>query len=338
MNSVGTGSWVPPRDLQAERLTVVACTPHYFGDDYVKPFDVPKELGIDLSCNFSTDQALLDKADACWFHAPSITRLPKEKKQPWILMSMESDRNWPILANPEVLGRFDLHMTYRLDSDVPALYPNWKQYGDFRRPPIPVDGKSKRSPAVYIASNPVAYRDAYVRQLMAHMPIDALGSCLNNRSIAGFVRRGNARCKGGFASILDVLPGYKFYLAFENSLSRDYVTERLFHALAAGTVPVYCGAENIDDFLPGDNAVINVRDFAGPRELADYLLYLDQDDQAYQRYLEWKDRDYCASFERLLDIGTIDPLHRMAVKLAHRCPGTCTCGGRLRAQPQEIDP
>ena len=327
------GGWSPPEDLRSGSLTVFACTPHYFGDDYVQPFDLPAEWGLGLHCSFTDDPTLMAEADAWWFHGPSISRLPREKNQPWILMSMESERNWPLLTNPDVLDRFDIHVTYRLDSDVPAPYPNWRDYGDVRKPPVPVREKNAQVPAVYIASNPVPYRDAYVTQLMTHMPVDSLGACLNNTTVEGFVAGENSWGRGGFASILEVLPTYKFYLVFENTFSRDYVTERLFQALAAGTVPVYCGADNIEEFLPADDAVIKVRDFPGPRALADYLLYLDQDDGAYEKYLAWKERDYSDGFRRLLDIGTIDPRYRMAVKLAHGCSRACSCGGRLRALP-----
>lgn len=330
MSASGELGWRPPKDLKPGTLTVVACTSHFFSDDYVRPFALPEEWGVDLSCNFTGDPAFLERADAWWFHGPSITRLPKDKKQRWILMSMESDRNWPLLQNPDVLARFDLHMTYRLDSDIPTPYPNWRDYGDLRSASVPVKEKNRRVPAVYIASHHVPYRDAYVAQLMTHMPVDSLGACLRNKSPTDFVSGNDIRAGNWSGSILEILPTYKFYLAFENSLSRDYVTERLFHALAAGTVPVYYGAENIEDFLPADDAAIKVRDFTGPRELADYLLHLDQDDQAYEQHLAWKGREYPDRFKRLLDIGTIEPLHRMAVKLAHRCPRTCSCGGRLR--------
>ncbi|MGA8260697.1 MAG: glycosyltransferase family 10 [Arenicellales bacterium] len=331
----GRGTWSPPEDLRSDRLSVVACTSHFFGDDYIKPFDLPTEWGVDLHCNFTDDPSLLAEADAWWFHGPSITSLPKEKNQPWILMSMESERNWPLLRNPDILDRFDIHVTYRLDADVPAPYPNWRDYGDLGKPPVPVREKNTRVPAIYIASNPVPYRDAYVAELMTHMPVDSLGACLNNKSVEGFVAGGDIWRRGGFASILEVLPTYKFYLVFENSLSRDYVTERVFHALAAGTVPVYCGADNVEEFLPADDAVIKVRDFPGPRALAEYLLHLDQDERAYEKYLAWKERDYSDGFRRLLDIGTIDPRYRMAVKLAHHCPKACSCGGRLRGDPRD---
>jgi len=38
---------------------------------------------------------------------------------------------------------------------------------------------------------------------------------------------------------------YKFCIAIENSLAMDYVTEKVYDALAAGCVPIYYGAPNI---------------------------------------------------------------------------------------------
>ena len=41
-----------------------------------------------------------------------------------------------------------------------------------------------------------------------------------------------------------VLSNYKFYLAFENFAVDDYVSEKVFEGLFAGTVPVYRGASS----------------------------------------------------------------------------------------------
>lgn len=38
-------------------------------------------------------------------------------------------------------------------------------------------------------------------------------------------------------SKLDIIAPYKFVMAFENSVARDYVTEKIFGGLAVGTVP-----------------------------------------------------------------------------------------------------
>ncbi|KAJ6707818.1 ALPHA- 13 -FUCOSYLTRANSFERASE [Salix viminalis] len=47
---------------------------------------------------------------------------------------------------------------------------------------------------------------------------------------------------------VETLKRYKFSLAFENSNEEDYVTEKFFQSLVAGTIPVVIGAPNIQDF------------------------------------------------------------------------------------------
>jgi alpha-1,4-fucosyltransferase len=43
---------------------------------------------------------------------------------------------------------------------------------------------------------------------------------------------------------------YKFHLAFENSESESYVTEKYYLALSSATIPIYFGAPNIEQFYP----------------------------------------------------------------------------------------
>ncbi len=334
----GTGSWLTPDDLKTKELLVVAYTGHFFGDDYVQPLDLGETLGLPVRCHFTSDRSLLEQADAVWFHAPSLSRfrrLPRKRRgQKWILASMESDVNYPILRNSRIVRRFDLSMSYRLDSDIPAPYPTWHEYGDFLTQPRPFETKVLTgAPLAYIASNPVHDRDRYVKAMMRHIPVDSYGRCLNNRSPDDFVDRANSWGAGVWESVRKTIRNYRFYLAFENSRTTDYVTERVFHALVEGTVPVYRGAPNICEFMPADDAVICADDFAGPAELAHHLHYLAERPEEYERHLAWKRRPLPERFKRLVDVASIDPRLRMAVKLAHNCGPECSCGGRLRLPP-----
>lgn len=323
-------SWTPPANLHSQNLLVVACTDHFFGKDYGQTAKFPQEWGLDFDCEFNQDLSLMEHADALWFHGPSITGLPEKKPgQKWILMCMESDQNYPFLNDGNAMGLFDIQMTYRLDSDVPTLYPNWRQYGSFLDPPMSIEYKNAQpSPVLYAASHPVAYRDDYVMELMKHIAVDSIGACLKNRDIEGF-SSGTGFANNGFSSLLSVIRRYKFYLAFENSLTKDYVTERVFMALAAGAVPVYLGASNIMKFMPAQSAIICADDYESPQKLAEYLHFLDQDDAAYQAHLAWKTKGYSKQFRQLVDVSNIEPLARMFVKLAHRCNWECRCGGRM---------
>jgi hypothetical protein len=106
----------------------------------------------------------------------------------------------------------------------------------------------------------------------------------------------------GYSSKQKLLRSYKFVLAFENSSCRDYVTEKLFQPLMTGCVPVYRGAPNVEDFVPGDHCYINAADFASPRHLAEYLQRLNGDEKAYAEYFAWKTRPLRAGFLRLLEM------------------------------------
>ncbi|XP_026347126.4 4-galactosyl-N-acetylglucosaminide 3-alpha-L-fucosyltransferase FUT5 [Ursus arctos] len=85
--------------------------------------------------------------------------------------------------------------------------------------------------------------------------------------------------------------GVQDYLAFQNSLHPDYITEKPWrNTLDAGAVPVVMGPSrrNYEQFLPPD-AFIHVSDFQSPKELAQYLLALDKDHARYLSYFHWRE-------------------------------------------------
>ena len=57
----------------------------------------------------------------------------------------------------------------------------------------------------------------------------------------------------------DTLSRYKFSLAFENSCEPEYVTEKFWQSLVAGTVPVVVGAPNILNFAPTNDSILHIK-------------------------------------------------------------------------------
>jgi hypothetical protein len=55
-----------------------------------------------------------------------------------------------------------------------------------------------------------------------------------------------------------------------------------------GSLPVYMGAPNIDDWLPGKDSVVKTSDFKSPEALAAYLKKLLEDEKEYKQYFNWK--------------------------------------------------
>lgn len=85
-----------------------------------------------------------------------------------------------------------------------------------------------------------------------------------------------------------VLETYRFSICYENA--RDipgYITEKIFDCFFAGCVPVYWGAGNVLEHIPGE-CFIDKRDFPDYETLYDYMCSMT--DRDYLAYLESIDR------------------------------------------------
>ena len=54
---------------------------------------------------------------------------------------------------------------------------------------------------------------------------------------------------------------FQFYLALENSLCKDYVTEKYFKILPYNVIPIVLNAVNMTDIAP-PHSYIDIKDFA----------------------------------------------------------------------------
>ena len=66
------------------------------------------------------------------------------------------------------------------------------------------------------------------------------------------------------------LSRYKFAICFENIVYSGYVTEKIIDCLVAGTIPIYMGAPDIDDFVPTE-AFIDLRQFDSWDDLDSFI-------------------------------------------------------------------
>ena len=84
-----------------------------------------------------------------------------------------------------------------------------------------------------------------------------------------------------------ILSKYKFYLSFENAKVGDYVSEKVFDGILAGTLSIYWGAPSIHKLLPGDGAILSAEGVE-PEALAETLKTLAADEALYNKHFEWK--------------------------------------------------
>ena len=248
---------------------------------------------LPAGCEITTQRELFAQADAVVFHIPDMGRihhLQKRHGQLWVAWSMECEALYPRQLEPDFKQQFDLSMTYRLDSDVPVPYYQTSLLQELKTPAQP---KPPGNLAVLFVSSRFnhSHRLEYLQELMGYLEVHSFGKLFNNRRIEGDMGR---------QTKLEVSAGYAFSLAFENSIATDYVSEKFYDPLVAGSVPVYLGAPNIDQFAPGDHCYINAADFK-PSELVNYLNALSQDERGYQSYLAWKDLPLRENFIQMVE-------------------------------------
>ena len=117
---------------------------------------------------------------------------------------------------------FNWTATYRHDSELVAPYEKWV-YTDptVRRKPVTVNfAANKTRKVAWFVSNCGAKnkRLEYAHSLQKYMDVDIYGSC----GTKSCPRHSGKHCFEILAK------DYKFYLAFENSNCRDYITEKFY--------------------------------------------------------------------------------------------------------------
>lgn len=243
------------------------------------------------NCELTYKDSALSKADAVMVHFHRTTGpddLPPRTRpdQKWIWLSDESMYNTFMMAKNKDIsqynGKFNWSMNYRMNADVPVPYGRTILLTDAEKENInTIDYFALKNKTVAIMGSNCGGRNGrwqYVKLLQVHMQVDTYGGC------------GTLKCPGHFTKDCPLISHYKFYLAFENSNCDEYLTEKVWwNAFEKGAVPVVMGSkkEVYKKLLP-PGSFIYVEDFKTPKELAEHLLYIASNREAYNGYHEWR--------------------------------------------------
>lgn len=271
---------------QKREILILLYTDFFMGPWYLR---WNKHYPCKFNCEFTYNKNVLDKANAVGFHDADLPPvLPKRTKQDqlWIYFNLESPVN---SKTRDYKNIFNWTMSYRTDSDVFTPYGNYEPLSCSETLEIENESRDQNFAArktkmvAWVSSNceDSIGRYEYVQKLSRYVNVDIFGKCGNLSCEQGSNTRLSNDCK-------KKLSKYKFYLAFENSLCYDYVSEKYWeNALENELIPVVMGSADYGRVgIPG--SYINVEDFETVRNLADYLKYLDQNDTAYNEYFQWK--------------------------------------------------
>lgn len=246
-----------------------------------------------------SDFRFLEQFDAVLFsvHELWISSLPPRRyrrptKQRFVLLTQESPQSMGYFKPGAFDNFFNWTMSYRRDSDVQLLYGRIKPLSNANSTRsqqtenglVPQRHYNKTKKVAWMVSHCKTFskREEYVDKLKEFIPVDIYGRC------------GNLTCKRNASHWLSdpscyvqLAKEYKFYLSFENSLCQDYVTEKFFSILEYDLVPIVMGGADYESIAP-PNSYIDTARFQSPSELADYLWYLDSNNEEYEKYFDWK--------------------------------------------------
>lgn len=200
-------------------------------------------------------------------------------------------------------SKWDLTMTYELDSDVPVTYvPPYELY---MRPAAFEHATSHPRPLVsWVASKCItkSNRTAIAQAFLDAGLLESYGNCLNTKALPSTASPREASKAVDAAAFpqyflhgrqdtiskLAVHHDHPFALVMENTIAPAYVTEKVFHALAAGVVPIYFGTADIDFYVP-QGSIIKAADFGGDHAaLVAHVRAIAADPHLYQQYHVWR--------------------------------------------------
>jgi len=187
-------------------------------------------------------------------------------------------------------------MTYRLDSDFPFTYGQFRRVKEHPanisrlvaehglREADALAISRKRDRAAWFVSNcwSLSRREKYVQALRVHFNVDVYGQCGRMKC----ARENESECWR------NVSRDYKFYLSFENSICRDYVTEKLFNVykMAQNVIPVVLGGANYADLAPPHSYVdVLSNGHENPQKLAKTLREISLDNELFASYFWWRE-------------------------------------------------
>ena len=264
----------------------------------------PNKLFRDCSqslCQLTYDRSTLTtSSNAVMFdlHTPnSVSKgkviIPK-KHQPgqyWVIYNHESmfydDNFYDVFPG----NTFNLTATYRRDADIQLPYGKCepRRHGYYV---LPADFlKRKKGLAVWHVSHCTdrSGRHTFTKELQKYITVDIFGKCGSKTFVNDSrLHVGNSLSDEAAENINQ----YKFYLAFENTYCKDYISEKSFKILQDHiyTVPIVRGSGPYRDILP-PGSYIDADDYETPEKLAEYLTLLDNDDHLYMEYFKSR-KDY----------------------------------------------
>jgi hypothetical protein len=140
----------------------------------------------------------------------------------------------------------------------------------------------------------------FVKQILAtNLDIDIYG---NNWEHSGIT---DSRIKGTLNNKLDGLKDYKFSIAIENSVEKNYFTEKLTDCILTNTIPIYFGCPNIEKHFK-TNPFFNLVDLdkRGLLQLEDILNNKSINNAVFDKNIMLNKYNLCVALAKYFELIT----------------------------------
>uniref|UniRef100_A0A0B7B234 Fucosyltransferase n=1 Tax=Arion vulgaris TaxID=1028688 RepID=A0A0B7B234_9EUPU len=275
----------------------------------ISVWDPPNELkalsSVSFSkCEYSKCNITMNHnySDAVLFMAEKLVKadkLPDFQRKPgqyWVFRTMEAPSRFSYFVFLNKTGyksQFNWTMSYRMDSDIPTPFGRLveKYLTTFKDYDALYTGKTK-SVAIFTTYCEIRSKSLdFVKKMAERIDVDIFGPCGTKQcSPTGPIdwdstKHKKLETKDCFPMLSKI---YKFYMVFENSICRDYVTEIFFQSFGdIDVVPVVRGGADYKNYFPS-GSLIDASDYASPAALADFLADVGKDKDRYLQLLKTK--------------------------------------------------
>lgn len=254
--------------------------------------DCDRGISVEISTRYG-DPQVISKADFVIFVLDYRIRISielwkelyrnKTLRQKWIYATRESPTTAIRLAPPYSLKSvFDWSFTYHSRATFSTPYGRYVPANLHMLPVGMANYADSKNKLISWTSSHcgtlVWKRKEFVLELSKYIGVDMYGAC------------GNLTCPRGTNKQCEVIMNqYKFALALENSCCSEYITEKFWNAFRFNQVPIVFGASK-EDFtkIAPPLSFIHMEDFKTMKELTEYILLVDSNDQLYNSYHVWR--------------------------------------------------
>uniref|UniRef100_A0A0N5BDG4 Fucosyltransferase n=1 Tax=Strongyloides papillosus TaxID=174720 RepID=A0A0N5BDG4_STREA len=266
----------------------------FFGSD-----DLTNLQCKSLNCIVTNNKALLSTSDAVIFHFSDInlTNIPNRTfpTQKFIYFTMEAPFSTSYYSTPK--DYFNWLMSYNRKSDILFQYGSrWINVGDRNNTNTThrldnnykniLSSKKYKGIVGFISNCETnSGREQVIDKLSKYIKIDIYGKCSNDSVKKVSCPSNDKECEK------DLINSYYFYIAIENALCNDYVTEKYWSRYMYNSVPIVMRRDIYTDIGIPNSSLIAISDYQTSKDMVVHLNDLMNNSKKYLKYFEYRNNN-----------------------------------------------